>query len=189
RFARLEDRGEQSDGHLLQKFVAERDESAFVALLERHGPLVLGVCRQVLGNLHDAEDAFQATFLVLARKAGSLRKQESLAAWLYRVALNISRTARTSTARRRGHEMQATSKPKTSCADEVTLRDWQRLIHEEVDQLPEKYRVPIVLCYFEAKSHDEAARQLNWPLGTVKGRLARGRDLLRTGLARRGLTL
>jgi RNA polymerase sigma factor (sigma-70 family) len=183
------DRDEQSDSQLLQQFVRGRDENAFAALLQRHGPLVFGVCQQVLRDRHDAEDAFQATFLVLARKAASIRKQESLTAWLYRVAVNISRTAKTGAAHRRTHERRAVLMSKTSLADEVALRDLQPLVHEEVNRLPEKYRVPVVLCYFEGMTHDEAARQLGWPLGTVKGRLARARHLLRARLTRRGLVL
>jgi RNA polymerase sigma factor (sigma-70 family) len=179
---------DQSDQDLLQRFVAGREESAFATLLGRHGSLVLGVCRRVLGDEQEAEDAFQATFLVLARKAGSICKQESLAAWLHRVALNLCRTARTAMARRQVHERQAARR--TQAADaEVALCDWRPLLHEEVDRLPDKYRLPVVLCYFEEKSHAEAAGQLGWPLGTVKGRLARARDLLRVRLARRGLTL
>ena len=180
---------EQSDSQLLLQFVGRRDEAAFAALLQRHGPLVFAVCRQVLREAHDAEDAFQATFLVLARKAASIRKRESLAAWLHKVAFNIAWTVKTSTSQRQANERQAISMSQTNLVDEVALRDLQTLIHEEVDLLAEKYRVPIVLCYLEGKTHEVAARQLGWPLGTVKGRLARARDLLRTRLVRRGLTL
>jgi RNA polymerase sigma factor (sigma-70 family) len=187
--AGAEGAGDQSDQELLQRFVARRrDESAFAALLGRHGSLVHGVCRRVLGDEQDAEDAFQAVFLVLARKAASICKQASLAAWLHRVALNVSRTAKTGTARRQAHERQAALMAQTSPAEDEGC-DWLPLLHEEVDRLPEKYRVPLVLCYFQGKTHDEAALQLGWPLGTVKGRLARARDLLRTRLGRRGLTL
>ncbi len=178
-----------ADAELLRRFAAERDEAAFAILLRRHSPLVFAVCRQVLRDAHDAEDAFQATFLVLARKAASIRKQQSLAAWLHRVAVNVARTARTSAAQRRAQERQAVVMSQGSPADEVALRDEQPVIHEEVNRLPEKYRVPIVLCYFQDKTHDEAARELGWPVGTVKGRLARARDLLRARLARRGLAL
>jgi RNA polymerase sigma factor (sigma-70 family) len=180
---------EQTDGQLLQQFVAHRDEAAFARLLRRHGPLVLGVCRQVLGDLHAAEDAFQATFLVLARKAGSIRRIDSLAPWLYRVALNVARTAKLRAVQRRAHERQAAAMVPTSSVEESPLRDWQPLLHEEIDRLPEKYRVPVVLCYLEGRTHAEAARRLGWPIGTVKGRLARARDLLGPRLARRGLTL
>ncbi len=180
--------GERTDADLLRQFVARRDEGAFADLLARHGPLVLGVCRQVLGNEADAEDAFQATFLVLARKAASVRSRQSLSAWLYRVALNLARTARGSAARRRAVERQVAAmspvRPALAPPD-----DWRPLLHEEVDRLPEKYRVPIVLCYLEGRTNEEAARELGWPVGTVKGRLARARDLLGTRLTRRGLAL
>jgi RNA polymerase sigma factor (sigma-70 family) len=180
---------DSSDRQLLERFVAHRDEEAFAALLRRHGPLVLGVCRQVLGDLHSAEDAFQATFLVLARKASAIRRGESLGPWLYRVAVNIARTARASAAQRRAHERQASAMAEARSPDDTRWRDWQPLLHEAVDQLPEKYRVPVVLCYLEGKTHEEAAGELAWPLGTVKGRLARARDLLRGRLERRGLAL
>jgi RNA polymerase sigma factor (sigma-70 family) len=180
--------GDQSDQELLQRFVAGRDESAFAALLERHGPLVLGVCRRVLGDAQDVEDAFQAAFLVLARKAASIRKQESLAAWLHRVTVNLCRTAQAGTARRQAHERHAAQR-RQAAEVEVALSDWQPVLHQEVDRLPDKYRLPVILCYFEEKSHSEAAVQLGWPLGTVKGRLARARDLLRSRLARRGVSL
>jgi RNA polymerase sigma factor (sigma-70 family) len=189
RLANDERSNEQSDGDLLQQFVAKRDEGAFARILQRHGPLVFGVCRQLSCDAHDAEDAFQATFLVLARKAMSIHKQSSLAAWLCRVAVNIARTARTSASQRRKHERQAFRMSQSSPIKEAPVRDWQPLLHEEVDRLPEKYRLPVVLCYLKGNTHDEAARQLGWPLGSVKGRLARARDLLRTRLARRGLTL
>src|SRR5262249_24892693 len=178
-----------TDGQLLQRFVTQGDEGAFAALLQQHGPLVLGVCRQVLGNEHDAEDAFQATFLVLARKAASIRKQQSVAAWLHRVAFNIARTARTSAARRQAHERQAAPVSPANPVDEVVLRDWQPLLHEEVDRLPAKYRAPVVLCYLQGKTNEEAARELGWRVGTVQGRLAAARDLLRPRLAGRGLAL
>jgi RNA polymerase sigma factor (sigma-70 family) len=180
---------DQSDGKLLRQFVAGRDEKAFAAILQRYGPLVFKVCWQVLRNPQDAEDAFQATFLVLARKAGSIRAQAALAAWLHRVALNIARTAKKATAQRQVRERQVAVTSWANPIDEATLPDWQPLLHEEVNRLPEKYRVPVVICYFKEKTHEEAARQLGWPLGTVKGRLARARDLLRKRLARRGLAL
>src|SRR5262249_41638579 len=141
-------RVEQDDRQLLGQFVGQRDEGAFAALLERHGPLVFAVCRQVLHDRHDAEDAFQATFLVLARKAASIRRHESLGAWLHRVAVHLAQTARISAAKRRMHERQVVRMAGESPLDEVALRDWQPILHEEVDRLPEKYRVPVVLCYF-----------------------------------------
>jgi RNA polymerase sigma-70 factor (ECF subfamily) len=184
-----DEREGQSDSQLLARFVTQRDEDAFAGLLSRHGPLVLGLCRQVLRDAHAAEDAFQATFLVLARKASSIRKHEALAAWLHRVALNIARTARRCSEQRQAHERQAALMSCAGSTVEPEPSDWQPLLHEEVDRLPRKYRVPVVLCYFEGKTHEETARQLGWPLGTVKGRLARARDLLRARLQRRGLAL
>jgi RNA polymerase sigma factor (sigma-70 family) len=179
---------DRGDRELLRRFAAGRDEAAFAALLARHGPLVLGVCRQVLRDPHDAEDAFQAAFLVLARKADSIRRQESLPAWLYRVALNIARTAKSGAARRRVCERQAAAMSSVSSA-EAAAGEWPPLLHEEVDRLPRNYRVPVVLCYLEGRTNESAARELGWPVGTVKGRLARARALLRTRLARRGLAL
>src|SRR5262249_45272427 len=122
--------GARRDAELLAEFVARRDEGAFAALLERHGALVLGVCRQILGDAHDAEDAFQATFLVLAKKAASVRRHESLAAWLHRVAVNVSRTARQSAARRRTHEREAAHMARATPAADETVRDWQPILHE-----------------------------------------------------------
>ncbi|QJW97384.1 sigma-70 family RNA polymerase sigma factor [Frigoriglobus tundricola] len=180
---------EPSDGQLLQQFVSGRDEAAFSTILLRHGPLVLGVCRQILRDTHAAEDAFQATFLVLARKAGTIRDRASVAAWLHRVAVNIARSARTDTTRRRTHESQAATMSPTYSAEDVPPPDWLAWVHEEVDRLPEKYRLPVVLCYLEGRTHEAAAAQLGWPLGSVKGRLARARNLLRSRLARRGLAL
>jgi RNA polymerase sigma factor (sigma-70 family) len=180
---------EADDAALLQQFVAQRDEDAFAALLQRHGPLVLAVCRRALRERADAEDAFQATFLVLARKAGSIRKQDALAAWLHRVALNISRTIKLAAARRQAHERQVADMAQMPPPDDIELRDWQSVLHEEVDQLPEKYRLPVILCYLQGLTHEEAARHLGWPLGSIKGRLARARERLRTRLGRRGLTL
>jgi RNA polymerase sigma factor (sigma-70 family) len=183
------DAGGQSDRALVLRFVEERDESAFAALVQRHGPMVLGVCLRVLGDEHDAEDAFQATFLVLARRAGSVRRQESVGSWLYGVAYRTALKARTTAARRRAREQQA--RAMTSADPEATAA-WQELrplLDAELDQLPEKYRAPLVLCYLEGKTNEEAARLLGWTKGTVSGRLARARDLLRGRLTRRGLTL
>jgi RNA polymerase sigma factor (sigma-70 family) len=183
------DTATQSDRSLLEEFVARRDEQAFAGLLRRHGPLVLGVCRQVLRDPHAAEDAFQATFLVLARKAASVREHQALSAWLYRVALNIARTARAAEARRRSCEREAATMSATHSAGTPPTVDWQPVLHEEVGRLPAKYRTPIVLCYLEGKTGEEAAQDLGWPVGTVKGRLARARELLRRRLGRRGVTL
>jgi RNA polymerase sigma factor (sigma-70 family) len=179
----------QSDAALLRAFVSQRSEDAFAAILKRHGPLVFAVCLRTLRDNTDAEDAFQATFLVLTRKAGSIRQQETLPAWLHRVALNICRTIKLAATRRQAHERQAIDMSQTPPPDDVELRDWQSVLHEEVDQLPEKYRIAVVLCYLQGLTHEEAGRRLGWPLGSVKGRLARAREFLRTRLARRGLTL
>ncbi len=180
---------EPSDGQLIRQFVSLRDEAAFAGLLARHGQLVLGVCRQILRDTHAAEDAFQATFLVLARKAETIRDHDSVAAWLHRVAVNIARSVRTDTNRRRTHESQAAIMTPTYSAGDFATPDRLARVHEEVDRLPEKYRLPVVLCYLEGRTHEEAAARLGWPLGSVKGRLARARGLLRARLVRRGLTL
>jgi len=174
-----------SDGELLRRFADQRDEAAFTTLLQRHRPMVLSVCRQVLGELHAAEDAFQATFIILARKAHSIRKQESAAGWLHRVACNVARKARTSAARRCAYEEQAASMANREPTAPVSDPDWGPLLHEEIDRLPGKYRSALVLCYLQGKTNEEAARELGWPSGTVKGRLARARQMLRDRLVRR----
>jgi RNA polymerase sigma factor (sigma-70 family) len=178
-----------SDNRLLQRFAADRDEAAFAALLERHGPMVLGVCRRVLGHEHDAEDAFQATFLVLARKAGSIRAGGSVGGWLYEVAHHIAVRARSDATRRRTRESQVVSMPCAAANDEAARRELRTVLDEELARLPEGYRLPLVLCYLEGKTNAEAARELGWPVGSMSKRLARGRELLRGRLARRGVTL
>jgi RNA polymerase sigma factor (sigma-70 family) len=184
------------DGQLLDRFIRTRDEDAFVALMRRHGPMVLGVCRRVLHDAHDAEDAFQATFLVLARKAGAIRRQESAASWLCRVAYRLAVTARLRAAKRRALERQASEMARARSQSnhrasgfnpEAHGRELRLLLDEELDRLPGKYHAPLVLCYLQGKTHEEAARELHWPTGTVKGRLARAREMLRQRLARRGL--
>jgi RNA polymerase sigma factor (sigma-70 family) len=175
-----------ADAELLRRFVAGQDEAAFAALLRRHGPLVLGVCRQILHDEHAAEDVFQATFLVLARKADTVRRQGAVAAWLYRVACNLARTARRRAARRRAHEREAMTMARHVSEEAALPTDWRPVL-EEVDRLPAKYRAPVVLCYLQGRTHQEAAGELGWPVGTVKGRLGRARDLLRRRLVRRGL--
>jgi RNA polymerase sigma factor (sigma-70 family) len=180
---------EQTDGHLLGRFVRQQDERAFTTLMLRHGPLVLRVCRRLLANAQDAEDAFQATFLVLVRKARALDDKGSLAGWLYGVAYRIAVRARAQAACRRAHERQAAQMQTRKTLGEPTGPDVAGLLEEELSGLPEKYRTPVVLCYLQGKTHAEAARQLQWPLGTVRGRVARARDLLRRRLARRGIAL
>ena len=176
-----------TDTQLLRRFATDRDQSAFALLVERHGPLVLGVCRRVLGGLQDAEDAFQATFLVLARKAGSIRNPELLGNWLYGVASRIARKARAAGHKRQMHEKQVTLLPSLAAPASIADPDLGPVLDEELSRLPEKYRAALVLCYLEGRTNEEAARLLRWPTGTVKGRLARARDLLRDRLIRRGL--
>jgi RNA polymerase sigma factor (sigma-70 family) len=175
------------DQELLRRFLGERDESAFEALLRRHGPMVLDVCRSVLGNAADAEDAFQATFLILARQAHSIRKSASLASWLHGVAHRTALRARANSARRQRHEARAPERSTTTDPDELTWREIQQAVHEELARLPERHRAALVLCYLEGNTQDEAAAQLGLAKGTLKGRLERGRALLRAGLVRRGL--
>jgi RNA polymerase sigma factor (sigma-70 family) len=177
------------DARLLERFALRRDEGAFEVLLHRHGPLVLGVCRQVLRDAHDAEDAFQATFLVLARRAGNINRPEQLGNWLYGVALRIADRARKYAARRRAVERDGpdlTAVAARGCAVEPDLAP---VLHEEVRRLPDKYRGPVVLCYLEGLTNEEAADRLGWPLGTVKTRLDKARGLLRARLCRRGVAL
>jgi RNA polymerase sigma factor (sigma-70 family) len=176
------------DDQLLERFVRLRDETAFEALLHRHGPLVFGVCRKLLYDVHDAEDAFQATFLVLARKAGSVAPRSLVGHWLYGVASRVAARAR-KTALRRARELSGADLSAVPGAAEEADSDLAPLLHEEVRRLPNKYRLPVVLCYLEGKTNEEAAHQLQWPVGTVKGRLNRARALLRVRLTRRGLVL
>jgi len=183
------DAAQPTDGQLLQRFAAGQDEGAFALLVRRHGAMVLGVCRRVLDNEHDAEDAFQATFLVLARQAQSIRKLESVGSWLYGVAYRISLRARADAARRRALEEQARTMPEQDPFVEAAWRELRPVLDEEVNRLPPKYRDPIILCYLEGKTNTEAARALGWTKGTVSGRLARARELLRSRLVRRGVTV
>jgi RNA polymerase sigma factor (sigma-70 family) len=177
--------GHCTDQQLLQRFVATREEPAFAALVERHGPMALAVCRSVLGHAQDAEDVCQATFLALARNAASVRKPNSLAHWLHGVARRLALRARA--ARTRRDDQRDVKRSATTPLDELTGRELQRILHEELAHLPESYRLPLILCYLEGQTRDEAARQLGWSVTTVKGRVDRGRDLLRRRLQRRGL--
>jgi RNA polymerase sigma factor (sigma-70 family) len=178
-----------TDGQLLERFATRGDGAAglaFAALVEKHGPTVLNVCLVVLRDRHDAEDAFQATFLVLARRAGTIRKRDSVASWLYGVALRVASEARAAAARRRAHEQRAGAAARKTPDDRAPC-DLGPLLHEELGRLPERYRAPVLLCYLEGLSQDEAAQRLGWPVGTVKSRLARGKARLRDRLTRRGL--
>jgi len=180
--------GGLSDRQLLARFVAARDETAFAALVRRHGPMVLGACRRVLRDYHDAEDAWQATFLVLARKAASLAVGESLGCWLYGVAYRAALEAREFNARRRGREVPMGGVPHPDGATSEP-QDWRPLLDRELNLLPEKYRAPIVLCDLEGRPRREAARLLGATEGTLSSRLARGRALLAKRLTRCGVAL
>jgi RNA polymerase sigma factor (sigma-70 family) len=177
----------QSDRQLLEHFRRRRDEAAFEALVGRHGPMVLGVCRRVLGNEADAEDAFQATFLVLARKAGSVARPELLAGWLFGVACRVARKARAQLARRRRLEAEGGLAPMLpqDPLQEAAMEELRSLLDEELRRLPMKYQAPLVLCYLEGLTNEEAAQQLGWPTGSMSYRLARGREMLRERLRRR----
>jgi RNA polymerase sigma factor (sigma-70 family) len=181
---------EATDGQLLERFVRAGEEGAFDALLERHGRMVMGICRRLLGNAHDAEDAFQATFLVLVRKAGSISRRDSVGSWLFGVAYRTALRARSNACKRQVHERNAGNLALArTVVDDTAHLQLRPLIDSELERLPEKYRAPLVLCYLEGKTNEEAARLLGWTKGTVSGRLARARDLLRGRLARRGITL
>ncbi|HTU88876.1 MAG TPA: sigma-70 family RNA polymerase sigma factor [Gemmataceae bacterium] len=181
--------GGVSDADLLRRFVDQRDEAAFELLLWRHAAMVLHVCRQVLDDEQSAEDAFQATFLVLVRKAGSVSRRESLGSWLYRVAHRIALKARARTKTRTAAPEELDRLAAPAETEDADRRELRRIVCEEVDRLPANYRAAVVACFFEGKTHEEAAKQLGWPRGTVAGRLARARELLRRRLLRRGVTL
>jgi RNA polymerase sigma factor (sigma-70 family) len=176
-----------ADGDLLERFAKDHDGDAFAELVRRHGPMVLGVCRGVLRHEQDAEDAFQATFLVLARKAASIRNRESLAGFLHQVAYHAAVDAREKVVRRRIREHGSPETCAPAPTLDMTIHDLQRAVHEELRRLPENYRLPLVLCYLEGYSHEEAARQLGWTRGALRGRLDRGREALRRQLQNRGL--
>jgi RNA polymerase sigma factor (sigma-70 family) len=180
--------GGLTDAQLLTRFVTSRDEASFAALVRRHGPMVLAVCRRLLGNHQDAEDAFQATFLVLARKAGSVVKRESVGSWLHGVACRTSLQAASANARRRARERQVVDMPHPEVMPEEA-RDWLPLLDQELGRLAEKYRAAVVLCDLEGRSRREAARQLGVPEGTLSGRLTTARRLLAKRLARYGLAV
>jgi RNA polymerase sigma factor (sigma-70 family) len=184
------DPGGPGDGPLLERFVTRQDEAAFDALMRRHGPMVLGTCLRILNNMHDAEDAFQATFLVLARKAGAIANRESVGSWLHRIASRTAQRARVEASRRHAHEGPITDMP--AAADAIADLAWQELrpvLDDELTRLSEKYRGPVVLCYLQEKTYAQAAEILGLPEGTVSSRLARARDVLRKRLSRRGLAL
>lgn len=186
-----------TDAELLGRYVTARDEAAFELLVWRHGTMVLHACRRLLGRAEDAEDAFQATFLALVRQAKSIRKHESVAGWLHRVACRMATRARAERSRRADCEKQSAAanghnRPYGSTSQEPDPALWaevRAVLDAEVNRLPAKLRVPFILCYFEGLSNEAAARQLGCPKGTVLSRLARARERLRGQLLRRGLTL
>jgi RNA polymerase sigma factor (sigma-70 family) len=180
---------EPADAVLLQGFVSRRDEAAFAMLVERHGPLVLSACMRILNHRQDAEDAFQTTFLVLARKASSITRRQALSSWLYRVAFRIALKARSARARRVMSESNLDDVPAPEDAPAWIWRDLQPILDEEVNRLPLKYRLPFILCYLQGKTYGQAAVVLNCPPGTVMSRLAKARERLRSRLALRGVTL
>ncbi len=188
RAALVRDGGGMTEGHLLECFVTRRDEAAFEALVRRHGPMVLGVCRRVLRNTHDADDAFQATFLVLVRKATSIGQRELVGNWLYGTAYRAALEVKA--AKRRVKERQVSAMPEPVAVDEADVwRDLRLVLDQELNRLPEKYRVPVVLCDLEGRTRRDVARQLGIPEGTLSGQLTTARRMLAKRLGRHGLTL
>jgi len=181
---------ELSDADLLERFRRHREEAAFTLLLQRHGPMVLAVCRRILGDAHEAEDAFQASFLVLIRSADKIRKKHSLGSWLHGVASRVAHKARMRSARQRTQEREALSR--TICDDPsktLVARELRAALDEEIARLPDKYRAPLVLCYLADKTHEQVAGELGWPKSSVTARLARARELLQRRLRQRGFTV
>ncbi len=179
---------EEADGPLLRRFVSRNDEAAFQVLVTRHGPMVLRVCRDLLRDRHAAEDAFQVTFLILARKAQTLWVNDSLSVWLYGVTRKVATRARFAAERQRRHELQAAGRTLTETETIPSRFDEAAILHEEINRLPETYQRPLVLCYFEGMSYEQVAARLGVSETTVRGRLARGKDRLRARLTRRGVT-
>jgi RNA polymerase sigma factor (sigma-70 family) len=180
---------EQDDKQLLAGFIERGDEAAFATLVGRHGPLVWRACRHALGHEQDAEDVFQATFMLLARKAGAIRKRDSVGPWLFGVAHRLAMKVVRAAQRRRRHERQALERLAQEPSAAASLRDVQMILDDEVERLPEKYRVPFVLCCLEGKSQEQATRELGWKKGTFSARLAQARQKLKVRLVKRGLTL
>jgi RNA polymerase sigma factor (sigma-70 family) len=177
-----------TDRDLLERFVTANDADAFRDLIDCHGPMVIAVCRSILREPHDVEDAFQNTFLALARRAGSIKQTDSIAPWLHRVAFRVAQRARRLRSRYRSVErIRPESEP--ACPSQPRDLSFVPLLREELSRLPEGYRQPVVLCYLDGKTNEEAAAQLKCPVGTIKGRLWRARQTLRDRLRRRGLDL
>src|SRR5262249_1700292 len=186
-----------SDGQLLERFAAAHDQAAFGELMRRHGPLVLSVCRRLLHDSNDVDDAFQATFVVLVRRAAGVRKEGSLASWLYGVAYRVAFKARSRSAERPrpGQQAEDMALPnlfpdwQTSSEALASGRELRAVLDDEVNRLPEKYRAPLILCYLEGKTNEQAAGELGWPSGSMSTRLTKARDLLRQRLSGRGVSL
>ncbi len=181
--------GKLLDDDILRRFVSDRDEMAFAKLVERHAAMVMGVCRRALGNEQDAEDAFQATFLVLARKAATVRDASSLPAWLYQTAYRIALRARTRRARRNEQPIEAEVMTESESLSQIATEHDQAILDEELNRLPENYRLVLFLCCVEGKSRGEVAEQLGVSANAIKGRLQRARDVLRRRLLLRGVSL
>jgi RNA polymerase sigma factor (sigma-70 family) len=179
----------ESDAELLGRFVAERTESAFEELMRRHGPMVMGVCRRILPQRHQAEDAYQTTFLLLVQKSAAIRRPEQLANWLFGVAYRVAARIRAKAGKQEILPPALLEAPAGDHAVEVERRELQLVLDEELDRLPVKYRLPLILCYLQGKTHVEAARELGWPSGSMSSRLTQAREKLRRRLARRGLTI
>jgi RNA polymerase sigma factor (sigma-70 family) len=180
------------DAILLRRWIEQHEDDAFAALMARHGPMVLGICRRILGDVQEAEEVFQAVFLVLARQAAKLRQPEALSGFLHTVALRLARKARTAQRRRRmqtNTDVPECVDPQASPLDVLSGRELLSLIDAEIGRLPETQRLPVLLCLLQGRTMEEAARQLGWTIGSVRGRLARGREQLRQRLSHRGLDL
>jgi RNA polymerase sigma factor (sigma-70 family) len=175
-----------TDRQLLYRFSTANDPDAFEALIDRHGPMVFAVCRSILGKQHDVEDAFQDTFLALARRAGTITRLDTIGPWLHRVAVRHAKHARRKDGRDRARE-QNRAKSDSELHFDFPDLSLTPLLREEVNRLPESYRLPVELCYLDGKTNEEAARQLRCPVGTIKGRLWRARQTLRDRLIRRGV--
>jgi RNA polymerase sigma factor (sigma-70 family) len=175
-----------TDGQLLERFTTTNDPDAFRLLVERHGPMVLAVCRSNLGNVHDVDDAFQNTFVSLALHARTIERGDSIGPWLHRVAIRTACKMRSEASTRRTRERATIGDANVGTFDPPDFCS-HRLLREEMSRLPDRYRLPLVLCYLEGKSNQEAAAQLQCPVGTIKGRLWRARQTLKERLTRRGL--
>ena len=178
-----------SDEDLLQRFSDDRDSKAFECLVRRHGPLVLSVCRRMLRDAHAADDAFQATFLVLVRRAASIRQPELLGSWLYAVAFRTASRARAKAMNRHKHEMRTATTHQPAPNNDIDQRELRVILDEEISRLPKKYREPLVLCYLQERTHAEAAQLLGCPVGSMSSRLAMACEKLRSRLSRRGFSL